>query len=251
MTVIGSDGGLLEAPTQKPYVTLAPAERVEIWVDFSSRAAGEDLSLLSFPLSQPQAGMMGGMGMMGRSGPATSRRPITVLRARIGRGTAVPQSLPSKLATFSPLPMKNAINQASPRVFRVTMGHMRLGLNGRVFEMQDVARDEVVRLGTTEVWEFVNEASMGMMGGMPHPMHVHGVQFRVVGRQVLPNAMAGWREVNEGFVDEGWKDTVLVMSGERVRLLMQFSDYSGMFLYHCHNLEHEDMGMMRNFLIRA
>jgi FtsP/CotA-like multicopper oxidase with cupredoxin domain len=77
------------------------------------------------------------------------------------------------------------------------------------------------------------------------------VQFRVVGRQVLPNAMAGWREVNEGFVDEGWKDTVLVMSGERVRLLMQFSDYSGMFLYHCHNLEHEDMGMMRNFLIRA
>ena len=252
MTVIGSDGGLLEAPTQKSYVTLAPAERVELWVDFSSRAASEDLSLLSLPLSQPQANMMmGGMGMMGRSGPATSARPITVLRARVGRGAAAPQSLPSKLAAFAPLLLKDAINQASPRVFRVTMGHMRLGLNGRMFEMQDVARDEVVRLGTTEVWEFVNEASMGMMGGMPHPMHVHGVQFRVVERRVLPNATAGWRDVSEGYVDEGWKDTVLLMPGERVRLLMRFADYPGMFLYHCHNLEHEDMGMMRNFLIKA
>jgi FtsP/CotA-like multicopper oxidase with cupredoxin domain len=52
-------------------------------------------------------------------------------------------------------------------------------------------------------------------------------------------------------VDEGWKDTALVMPGERVRVLMRFEHYPGLFLYHCHNLEHEDMGMMRNYLIKA
>ena len=55
----------------------------------------------------------------------------------------------------------------------------------------------------------------------------------------------------DGYLDEGWKDTVLVMPGERVRLMMRFADYDGLFLYHCHNLEHEDMGMMRNYYVRS
>ena len=67
-----------------------------------------------------------------------------------------------------------------------------------------------------------------------------GMQF-----QVLERSGVG----HEGYVDEGWKDTVLLMPGERVRLLVRFSDYPGLFLYHCHNLEHEDMGMMRNYLV--
>ncbi len=50
-------------------------------------------------------------------------------------------------------------------------------------------------------------------------------------------------------MDEGWKDTVLLMPGERVRVQVQFQDYTGLFLYHCHNLEHEDMGMMRNYRV--
>jgi FtsP/CotA-like multicopper oxidase with cupredoxin domain len=54
-----------------------------------------------------------------------------------------------------------------------------------------------------------------------------------------------------GYVDDGWKDTVLVMPGERAKILMRYSDYTGLFLYHCHNLEHEDGGMMRNFAIDA
>jgi FtsP/CotA-like multicopper oxidase with cupredoxin domain len=73
-------------------------------------------------------------------------------------------------------------------------------------------------------------------------MHVHGLQFRVVGRL---------GSLYDGYLDEGWKDTVLLMPGERVRLMMRFEDYNGLFLYHCHNLEHEDMGMMRNYYVRA
>ena len=58
-------------------------------------------------------------------------------------------------------------------------------------------------------------------------------------------------DINAGFVDEGWKDTVLVWPGERVRVLMRFQDNAGLYLYHCHNLEHEDGGMMRNYRIES
>jgi blue copper oxidase len=86
---------------------------------------------------------------------------------------------------------------------------------------------------------------------MAHPMHVHGVHFQIIDRQVLPAFEEGWESVSQGYVDEGWKDTVLVMPGEQVKILMRFQDFPGVYLYHCHNLEHEDMGMMRNFRIDA
>lgn len=50
-------------------------------------------------------------------------------------------------------------------------------------------------------------------------------------------------------VDEGWRDTVLLMPGERVKVLLKFENYTGLYVYHCHNLEHEDAGMMRNYLV--
>jgi FtsP/CotA-like multicopper oxidase with cupredoxin domain len=89
------------------------------------------------------------------------------------------------------------------------------------------------------------------MGAMAHPMHIHGVQFQVLDRRVAPQFEAVWETVRAGYLDEGWKDTVLLWPEERVRLLMRFDDFPGLFMYHCHNLEHEDQGMMRNYMIRA
>ena len=108
--------------------------------------------------------------------------------------------------------------------------------------MDDVADDEMVRLGSKEIWEF-NNTGGGMMNmmNMAHPIHLHGKQFRVVERRGV---------THDGYVDERWKDTVLLMPGEQIRILVDFDDYPGLFLYHCHNLEHEDMGMMRNYFIR-
>ena len=253
LVVIGTDGGLLAAPVNREYLTLAPAERIELWVDFSSRAAGEELTLKSLPFSVSSGGGMMGGGMMGGggSGGLPNGTAFTVLKVKVGKGAAVAEKLPAKLASIAPLIPQQAVNHKAPRTFHVTAERMQWGLNGRVFEMDEVADDEIVKLGTTEVWQFVNEASMGMMGGMPHPIHVHGVQYRVIDRRVHPSAMDAWNSVSAGFVDEGWKDVVLVMPGERVRVLMRFDNYPGVFVYHCHNLEHEDMGMMRNFEIRA
>jgi len=86
---------------------------------------------------------------------------------------------------------------------------------------------------------------------MAHPIHVHNLQFQVVQRKADPRFAGAYETLGAGFIDEGWKDVVLVMPGERVKLLMKFTDYTGLYLYHCHILEHEDMGMMRNYLVQA
>ena len=128
------------------------------------------------------------------------------------------------------------------------MAMMQWLLNGRPFAMDEVADNERVRLGTTEEWELVNRSAMM---ALPHPIHVHGSQFQVVERRVTAGGAAGAATVRDGLTDEGWKDTFLLMPGEQARIRVRFGRHAGLFLYHCHNLEHEDMGMMRNLLVSA
>ena len=93
---------------------------------------------------------------------------------------------------------------------------------------------------------------MGMMGGMmsmAHPIHLHGQQFQILSRSADDADPRDYATMSEGFISSGWKDTVLVMPGERVRIIKPFGDFKGAFMYHCHNLEHEDMGMMRQFIV--
>jgi hypothetical protein len=95
--------------------------------------------------------------------------------------------------------------------------------------------------------------TMGMGGGMgmmmAHPIHLHGQSFQIVSRSLSDNADDDYASVRDGFIVSGLKDTVLVMPGETVRIIKPFQDFKGLFMYHCHNLEHEDMGMMRDFLV--
>jgi len=239
MTVIGTTGGLLEKPVQREYVTLAPSQRLELWIDFRGRAVGSQLRLLSLPSAAPG-----------------STRPLTVLTVQIEREEKADVALPPRLTTIPRHNPADAVNAGDPRTFTLAMSMGRgWTINGRTFEMTAVARDEVVKLGDLEVWQFVNQAGggMGMGGGMalPHPMHVHGLQFQVLEREVAPASRAAWETLSGGYVDEGWWDTVLVMPGERVKIALRFEDFESLYLYHCHNLEHEDMGMMRNYRVVA
>ncbi len=255
MTVIATDGGLLEQPVQLPYVTLGPAERVELWVDFRGVGPGKSVVLENQPFVDPGSGM-GMMGMMGQNQfrplPQGTRYPIVTFQVDQEDEGGAP--LPERLSTVERIDPAQA---TATRTVALTMQPPNgWTLNGRTFEMTGVARDERVPLGTTEVWEFVNQGGMGggMMGGMgmlPHPMHMHGESFQVLERQVGPQGEALWESLREGVVDAGWKDTVLVLPGQRVRVIRRFMDFTGLFLYHCHNLEHEDMGMMRNFEVVA
>lgn len=242
--VIATDGGLLETPIRRDYVMLAPGERIELWADFSQQPAGSEMSLRSLPFSGGDLGM-GGMS----NGSLPNGAAFEVMRVRIERQEQESLTLPEHLSTIDRYHVEDAVNASSPRTFTASFGGMmRWLLNGRTFEMEQVASNEVVQLDTLETWELVN--TIGMME-MMHPIHIHGVQFQIVERTVLPSRAAGWETVRHGHVDEGWKDTVLLMPGERVKLMLRFSDYAGLYLYHCHNLEHEDQGMMRNYLVQA
>ncbi len=113
------------------------------------------------------------------------------------------------------------------------MGHM-VSLNGRKFDMNRI--DDQVELGAIEIWEITTTSTM--MGKMGHPFHIHGTQFQVLSRNGKePNA-------NE----KGFKDTVFVGPDEPVRIIVQFRN-KGVFMYHCHILEHEEAGMMGQLLV--
>jgi FtsP/CotA-like multicopper oxidase with cupredoxin domain len=264
MKVIGTDGGLLPEVATRSYVMLMPGERIDLWVDFTQLARKSViLRSLSF---DPGMGMMGGggggmggggggmggggggmggggggggMGGMGTNLPMGAA--FDVLTVNVGRRA---NSKPA-LGPLPALPMvfdaSMAMNLDSPRTFTLEMAHMVWTINGRVFEMMEVADDEMVHLHANEAWEWINNSPI------PHPMHMHNVQFQVLERSVP--STSSYATINQGLVDSGLKDTVLVWPGERVKIGMMFGPHAGMFMYHCHILEHEDMTMMRNYMI--
>ncbi len=251
LTVIATDGGLLERPIQRGYVTLAPGERVELYADFSADKLGTHRRLVSQVFDVGEIGMGAMMG--GRSTGLPQGGEMVVLQLAVTHTGQQDVPLPETLGNQGFYSERDAVNYRRPRRFDLTM-HMSGFINGRDFEMDSVASHEVVRLGDLEVWEFNNLGGrMGMMGGMdqPHPMHIHDVQFQVLERRLGDGSNQVYNSLSAGFVDHGWKDTVLVMPGEVVRVLVKFEHYAGLFLYHCHNLEHEDGGMMRNYRIES
>lgn len=259
LVVIATDGGLLQSPVEREHVTLAPGERIDLWADFSNYPVGTELSLESLEFSGADFGMgmmsMGG-GMMGNGGHGVTAAtpngaPLRIMRVRVDRQEVETRTLPMTLSTLPKFALEDAVNADSPRRFSISvamrmMHGMQWGFDGRTFQMNQVADHETIPFGTLEAWEIVNET---FPMAMNHPIHIHGAQFQVSERSVLDGFSAGWNSIRDGYVDEGWKDTVLLMPGERVKLLIRFNDFRGEYVYHCHNLEHADRGMMRNLRV--
>lgn len=229
-TVIGTDGGLLPEAIKANELLMAPGERADILVDFSNKAKS-NIQLISKGFDMPSGGgMMGMQNMMGSDGPEQGAG-FSLMEFRVGNTTDQDAfDLPNRLAEVC-FPDESSADRT--RQIRLAMemmsGHT---INGRQFEMERV--DERVEQGSTEIWEFVNDSNV------PHPMHVHAVQFKVLDRS-HPRGLTP--------TESGWKDTVLVMPGETVRVIMKFDAQKGLYVFHCHNLEHEDNGMMANLEI--
>ncbi|MBA3726083.1 MAG: multicopper oxidase family protein [Armatimonadetes bacterium] len=236
--VIGTDGGLLDKPYQKPYVMLGPGQRVELWADFRNLPVGTTLTLKSLEFPGTAVGFGGGQGP--HNGSA-----IDVMKVRIDRNEIESLTLPRTLASFERHDYSQCINADRPRKFAFSFDGGWF-VNGHSYQEGQVARNEIVENRTLECWEFVNET--GSLA-VTHPMHIHGPQFQIYRRSCLPEFRSAWKGVREGYVDEGWRDTVVLMPGERVQLLIKFGPHAGLSLYHCHNLDHEDMGMMRHYKI--
>lgn len=224
MTIIGTDGGLLEAPVAADDILLSPAERLEVIVSFE-KPGPATLYTLDYD-----------RGWMGAGRPADAG--LTLLTVHVSQTPAGPvPPLPDRLR---PIARLGAPSISRRFVFTETMAMnasgMEMGflINGVAFDMGRV--DIVAKQGEVELWEIVNEADMD------HPFHVHGTQFQVVEHE------------RDGKISKAhylaWKDTVNVARGETVRLLLR-QDRPGARMYHCHILEHEQLGMMGIVDVRA
>jgi len=231
---IAAEGGLLARSVALRSITLAPGQRAEILVDFTD---GRPVALLTGPDSNASA--MGGMGAMGGTNNNTTS---TTVLGFIPRPTGAPHAstvIPTLLASRAMPDLANVLRRRK-LVLNMAMGGMMgngsagggLTINGQSFAMDRV--DQVVKLGSTEIWEVSGEM-------MRHPIHLHGVHFDVLSRG------GGKPDV----LDQGARDTVLVK--EPVELLIRFNQPAttkAPFMYHCHILEHEDNGMMGQFSVR-
>ena len=222
--LIGVDGGLLPSPQELETMLLSPGERVDVIVR-GNRNPGS-YRLWSMPYSRT-AGMGFGMGMDGSI--FTSRSPIELARINYEFGDQAPWQVPERLAGIAPLTAPRRVRRFSLAQSMSGMGMpgrtqsgMAFTINGRTFNIDRV--DTRVQLGDVEDWEFLNNTSMD------HPMHIHTNPFQIVRL--------------DGSADPAWKDTVLVKAGQRVRVRTRFDDFAGLSVYHCHILDHGDMGMM-------
>lgn len=221
--VLANDSGLLPQTLKASSLLLPPGARTELLLSFSRSEPGSVVKLVSLPFVT--SGTVG-MGM-GTAPQGTGMEILTFYVDRVG------QTFPpiSSLASFQP---DNPSEARRVRSFSITTGGMLHLINGTTFSMERI--DFTVPWDELEIWEFQNQTDEF------HPMHPHAAQFQVLSRNgstALPPE------------DAGMKDTVLVHPRETVRVLIRFNSASGLFVQHCHNLEHEDNGMMQNFAVEA
>jgi spore coat protein A len=283
---IGTDGGLLDAPVSLPAdgLTLAPAERADLIVDF--RGLGGQRLILINTAPAP----FKGIPFNGTPGTAdaVNRLPYPqVMEFRVSSEKSDDQStLPARLSSFRRMRGEDIEATCVQRMVALVKhevdGHDMFMLHELVPTLAPAAGESLIAIqdetgtttnyltvamrfedtvnfmiaeGSTEVWHFLN------LTKNMHPMHVHLVQFQAIGRDLYD--VSGFdsktfatttplrfkKQVELDANERGPKDTIRVNPGERVSIAMTFQGYAGRYMYHCHMLEHEDMDMMRPFVV--
>ncbi|MFO7563315.1 MAG: multicopper oxidase domain-containing protein [Enhygromyxa sp.] len=231
---IASDGGLLEAPLTTNRVLLTPGERAEILVDFGEDPSGATLALRSYSEEVLLRLFQGNAA--NNMADALDRSTFHIMTLEVGEPPPATITAPDSLM---PIERMVEADADASRTIALSMMMGNVMINGAQMTALDAVPEVInfqIPLGTTELWEVTNSSSMA------HPLHVHNRHFQVldVDGQPPPPELAGW------------KDTVIVEPGQVVRLMIQFEgtpdpDYP--YMFHCHILEHEDMGMMGQFFL--
>jgi spore coat protein A, manganese oxidase len=223
MHVIGNDQGLLCAPVAIKRVPLAPAERVDIIVDFAAMA-GTQVTLVSdsFDIMEFRVAPKGPADTSAL--PATLRPPL-----RLDAATAV------RTRRLTLDERMDDIQRSMGMVLNNTPWHAPI--------------TEKPTLGTTEIWELVN------LTDDSHPIHLHLVRLQILDRRRFDQfefqskgtlRFTGPVQPPEAH-EAGWKDTVRADPGMVTRIVVPFEGYAGRYVWHCHILEHEDNEMMRPY----
>jgi FtsP/CotA-like multicopper oxidase with cupredoxin domain len=238
---IATEGGLLARPvTRRNGLLLGMAERVEVVIDFKDFPSPQFSELfLENRLVQED----------GRGPKGTFERPELVSRGtrllRFALGATVgedPSRVPDILRPFDPI-AADAIRAARVRTFEFERTNGQWAINGRL--AGDLARPAAqVPLATGEVWRLVNKS-----GGWWHPIHVHHEFMRVLKRNGRAPFDGTGADSGQSVERDGLarKDTIVLGPNSEVEVFVRFEDYRGPFVFHCHNMEHEDHQMMARF----
>ncbi len=214
--LIATDGGALTQPVELKELLLTPGERADLLIQ-AHQQPGE-YRLLNLPYQRVR------MGMMGFSNQSQ-------VLATVSYDSQISPDLPTQMIPIEPLTKPQKIRRFQMNHGMINGQGMAFLLNGQPYQPQRI--DTSVQLNTIEDWELVNT------GMMDHPFHVHGNGFQIISRNGQPEPYLAW------------KDVVLVPPGETVIIRMAFRDFIGKTVYHCHVLDHEDLGMMGNLEIQA
>ena len=209
---IAGDNSFLEQPVSMHSLRLSPGERAEVVVDLSSDFGK------TFYLNET------------RQGKAFLKVNVT---KKAKNQTHVPKKLTTLEKYLTADALKNRHFVLSGRMGQVFINNKHMNMN-RI--------DEVLKLNEVEIWEITNQKMMMMQ--MEHNFHIHGTHFMILER----NGSAGNVLENE----RGYKDTVYLAPGDTVKVIMKMTDYVNKkipYMYHCHFLEHEDAGMMGQFIV--
>ena len=166
VTVLGVDGGLLEKPEEKPYVMLAPGERLDVWADFSGRSVGSTIVMRSAPFSGVLPRMARGM-MMGSALPVGGDYPLFTVR--VARAAGDSPALPQRLTRIDRLRLEDVANPGDPVPIAISEAPMAMLLNGRPYADDDTLPREQIPVDTLQLVEIFHERGgmgMGMGRGM-------------------------------------------------------------------------------------
>jgi blue copper oxidase len=246
--LIGTDGGLLAKAYPLTEMFLAPAQRIDILVDFENLQMGNTVHLVSLAYDPMEND--GGDGKDPREehpGAHMMGEAFTIMQFNVTDSICAPRKIPNVLSVIEAL----RPTTQKTRQFRLHMDGLKWLINGKNYLDDMHAIAFIVKRNSIELWDIVNDTK-----SMPHPIHIHGFMFQVVRRKKSPPQIRRLATLANGLCpqDAGWMDTVLVWPGETVQIAVDFRQpFKGdqQYMLHCHNLEHEDQGMMLNFIVRA
>ena len=214
MSLIGTDGGLLDKPYSKSELILSPAERVDVLVK-GVKASGS-YKFKALPYSR-----------MGMSGGQT----ITLMTVTYKGSQSPAQNLPASINPNAVRIDPNSVDIMAERTLTLSMGMGQGYINGQNFDVDPFMI--MSNVNTYELWTIVNQSNMD------HPFHQHVNSAQVVS---ITGGDAGYASTYT--TTPAWKDVVLIPKGGSATLLVPIMDFTGMTMFHCHILEHEDIGMM-------
>jgi len=263
--VIGADGGFLSTPVQQTRLLIAPAERLDVIMDFTAMAVGNRAVLRNVAPDEPFGGGQPGADFAASNPDTTGQVMQFRVVRRVGKDTS---TAPDKLVLPAIAPISgtpttrylslNELASATVPASEDGSGNIVLDANGEPWAPQSARlgtydvitgvpaafafMDEITedpRVGKTEIWEIRNFTADA------HPIHIHQIQFQVIGRVDQFGKATGPEPWETGF-----KDTAIMYPGDEganpgiTRVKVKF-DIAGLYLWHCHILSHEDNEMMR------